>query len=146
MKQFSGRVVIKGAVSAEALVSRAEFNLQASYRKTMLYRPCVTVCNDENNPELYGKKMSGKALCLSHAVGPTNGGISFCCSTKKDKHPACLLFAEHIDTITAGGVVLSEIWNNDSIPTIDNLGYDFLNSVHEGMMVSVSEDGIVTIE
>lgn len=60
--------------------------------------------------------------------------------------PACLLFSEPIDSLAAAGAILSDVWTESSLPTVDSLGEDFLEYVKEGMLIEVMEDGIVRVE
>ena len=62
MKTFKGRVVAPGEVSAEALVSHGGLNTLASFQKALQFGDKKSTCSDQNNPDLYGKEMFGKAL------------------------------------------------------------------------------------
>ena len=64
MKTFQGRVVAPGRVAAEALVSHGGLNTLASFQKALQFGDKKATCGDQNNPDLYGKQMAGKALCL----------------------------------------------------------------------------------
>ena len=73
MRQFTGRVVAKGTVSAPALVSHGGLNTLASFQKALQFGDKKATCGDQNNPDLYGKQMLGKALCLPQTIGSTTG-------------------------------------------------------------------------
>ena len=61
--------------------------------------------------------------------------------------PACLLFANHIDSLAAAGAVLADVWvDGVSMPVIDMLGDEFLNYVQDGMKITIMPDGIVQVE
>jgi predicted aconitase with swiveling domain len=62
------------------------------------------------------------------------------------RQPACMLFAEKIDSLAAAGVLLVDIWTDQDMPTIDDLGQDFLDYVQSGMQITVEDDGIVIVE
>ena len=64
MKTFKGRVISSGTVTAEALVSHGGLNTLASFQKALQFGDKEATCGDQNNPDLFGKKMRGKALCL----------------------------------------------------------------------------------
>ena len=146
MKTFKGRPVVKGSCKAEALVSKGGFNTLASYQKSLMFGDKSAACGDQNNADLYGKKMAGKALCLPQTIGSTTGGMVLFCAASMERQPACLLFSKPIDSLAAAGAILSEVWTDASMPTIDSLGDEFLDYVKEGMTVTVSEDGTVTVE
>ncbi len=74
MKQFQGRVVAPGSVTAEALVSHGGLNTLASFQKALQFGDKKATCGDQNNPDLYGRPMAGKALCLPQTIGSTTGG------------------------------------------------------------------------
>ncbi len=46
--------------------------------------------------------------------------------------PAAMLYADHIDSISAAGIILAEVWNNKKIVAIDQLGNEFLETVRDG--------------
>ena len=146
MKQFKGRVVVPGTVKAEALVSHGGFNTLASFQKSLMFGDKKATCSDQNNPDLYGKPMQGKALCVPQTIGSTTGGMVLYCAAALSREPACLLFSKPIDSLAAAGVILSDVWTDASMPTVDTLGDDFLDAVQTGMRVTVGEDGLVTVE
>ncbi|NLU52645.1 MAG: DUF126 domain-containing protein [Clostridiaceae bacterium] len=146
MKQFKGRPVVPGTVKAEALVSKGGFNTLASYQKSLMFGDKKATCSDQNNPDLYGKPMSGKALCLPQTIGSTTGGMVLYCAAALGRQPACLLFSKPIDSLAAAGAILANVWTDINMPTVDSLGDEFLEYVKTGMIISVSEDGTVTVE
>ncbi|HHW22477.1 MAG TPA: DUF126 domain-containing protein [Clostridiaceae bacterium] len=146
MKTFKGRPVVPGTVKAEALVSKGGFNTLASYQKSLMFGDKKGTCSDQNNPDLYEKPMSGKALCLPQTIGSTTGGMVLYCAAALGRQPACLLFSKPIDSLAAAGAILANIWTEISMPTVDCLGDEFLEYVRTGMTISVSEDGTVTVE
>lgn len=147
MKTFQGRVVAPGNVKAEALVSHGGLNTLASFQKALQFGDKTATCGDQNNPDLYGKKMAGKALCLPRTIGSTTGGLVLYCACSMHRQPACMLFSEPIDSLAAAGAVLADVWLDDiTMPVVDSLGEDFLNYVKDGMTVTVGEDGTVTVE
>ena len=48
--------------------------------------------------------------------------------------------------LAAAGAILADVWTDHSMPTVDNLGEDFLAYVKDGMTISVAADGTVTVE
>ena len=147
MKQFTGRVVAKGTVSAPALVSHGGLNTLASFQKALQFGDKKATCGDQNNPDLYGKQMAGKALCLPRTIGSTTGGLVLYCACSMHRQPACMLFSEPIDSLAAAGAILQDVWLDDvSMPVVDCLGEEFLNYVRDGMTVTVKEDGVVEVD
>ena len=147
MKQFKGRVIVPGTCTAEALVSHGGFNTLASYQTPMLLGDKQVKCSDQNNPDLYKKPMIGKALCLPMTIGSTTGGMVLYCACAMQRQPACMLFANHIDSLAAAGAILADVWLEDiSMPVIDCLGEEFLSYVKDGMTVTVGDHGVVTVE
>ena len=147
MKTFQGRVVSPGHVTAPALVSRGGLNTLASFQKALQFGDKKATCGDQNNPDLYGKQMLGKALCLPMTIGSTTGGLVLYCACAMKRQPACMLFSKPIDSLAAAGAILADVWLDDvSMPVVDSLGDEFLDYVKDGMTVTVSEDGRVTVE
>ena len=147
MKQFKGRVVTPGEVTAEAVVTTQGFNTLASLQMALQFGDKKVKCGDQNNAELHGKSLFGKALCLPQTIGSTTGGLVLYCACAMHRNPACMLFANHIDSLAAAGAVLADVWvDGVTMPVIDCLGDDFLEYVKDGMMITVKSDGTVEIE
>ena len=147
MKEFKGRVIAPGTVAAPALVSHGGLNTLASFQKALQFGDKKATCGDQNNPDLYGQQMVGKALCLPQTIGSTTGGLVLYCACAMERQPACMLFANHIDSLAAAGSILASVWlENVSMPVIDCLGDAFLNYVQTGMTITVREDGTVIVE
>ncbi len=146
MKQFKGRVVTPGSVTAQAVVTTAGFNTLASLQMALQFGDKQAKCGDQNNPQLNGKPLAGKALCLPQTIGSTTGGLVLYCACAMERNPACMLFSEHIDSLAAAGAVLASVWvEGVTMPVIDCLGDEFLQYVKDDMTVTVAEDGTVTV-
>ena len=147
MREFKGRVIAGGCVSAEALVSHGGLNTLASFQKALQFGDKNATCGDQNNPDLYGKQMAGKALCLPMTIGSTTGGLVLYCACAMKRQPSCMLFSKPIDSLAAAGSVLADVWLDDvTMPVIDSLGDEFLDYVKDGMTVTVKENGIVCVD
>ena len=147
MKEFKGRVIAEGTVSAEAVVSHGGLNTLASFQKALQFGDKKATCGDQNNPDLYGKQMAGKALCLPMTIGSTTGGLVLYCACAMKRQPACMLFSKPIDSLAAAGSILADVWLDDvCMPVIDSLGDEFLDYVKDGMTITVKENGVVCVE
>ncbi len=145
MKKFKGRPVVPGNVTAEALVSKGGFNTLASFQKSLMFGDKKGTCSDQNNADLYGKPMAGKALCLPQTIGSTTGGMVLYCAAALGVYPACMLFSQPIDSLAAAGAILTDVWTDASMPVVDGLGGEFLAAVQTGCSVTVKEDGTVIV-
>ena len=146
MKQFKGRVVTPGTVTAEAVVTKSGFNTLASFQNALQFGDKEVKCGDQNNAELYGKSLLNKALCLPQTIGSTTGGLVLYCACALKKNPACMLFSNPIDSLAAAGAVLADVWvDGVTMPVIDSLGEEFLDYVKDGMTIKILEDGIVEV-
>ena len=146
MREFKGRVVTPGTVTAPALVSHGGLNTLASFQKPLQFGDKTAKCGDQNNPDLYGKPMAGKALCLPQTIGSTTGGLVLYCACSMGRQPACLLFSNPIDSLAAAGSILASVWLEDAkMPVVDSLGEEFLDYVKDDMTVTVKEDGTVCV-
>ena len=147
MKEFKGRIVAPGTVTAEALVSHGGLNTLASFQKALQFGDKTATCGDQNNPDLYGKQMLGKALCLPQTIGSTTGGLVLYCACAMERQPACMLFSKPIDSLAAAGSILASVWLPDvKMPVVDSLGEDFLAYVKDGMSITIKEDGTVCVD
>ena len=147
MKQFQGRVITPGKVTAAAVVTTEGFNTLASFQMALQFGDKDVKCGDQSNRELYGKPLIGKALCLPQTIGSTTGGLVLYCACAMKKNPACMLFANPIDSLAAAGAVLADVWvDGVTMPVIDSLGDEFLNYVKDGMTITVKDGGVVEVE
>jgi len=146
MKTFKGRVIAPGTVTAQAVVSHGGFNTLASLQGALQFGDKKATCGDQNNPDLHGRELAGKALCLPQTIGSTTGGLVLYCACAMKRQPACMLFSKPIDSLAAAGSILASVWLPEvSMPVVDSLGEEFLGCVKEGMTVTVEEDGTVTV-
>ncbi len=147
MTEFKGRIVTPGTVTAEAVVTKQGFNTLASLQMALQFGDKQAKCGDQNNPDINGLPLAGKALCLPQTIGSTTGGLVLYCANAMGRQPACMLFANHIDSLAAAGAVLADVWvEGSTMPVIDCLGDEFLDYVKTGMTVTVKEDGVVCVD
>lgn len=145
-RTFKGRVIAPGEISAEALVSTVGFNTLASFQMALMFGDKKVKCGDQNNADIYKKPMIGKALCLPETIGSTTGGMVLYAACALKKQPACMLFSKPIDSLAASGAILAANWTDSEMPVVDMLGEEFLSYVKDGMKISVSADGTVTVD
>ncbi len=147
MKEFKGRIIAPGTVTAEAVVTHSGFNTLASLQGALQFGDKKATCGDQNNPDLHGKELAGKALCLPQTIGSTTGGLVIYCACAMGRQPACMLFSKPIDSLAAAGSILASVWcPNIQMPVVDSLGDEFLDYVKDGMSITVKEDGTVVVE
>ena len=146
MKEFKGRVIAPGTVSAEAVVSHGGFNTLASFQGALQFGDKKATCGDQNNPDIHGKELAGKALCLPQTIGSTTGGLVIYTACAMGRQPACMLFSKPIDSLAAAGAILASVWlEGSNMPVVDSLGDEFLDFVQHGMQITVTEDGTVQV-
>ena len=143
-KVFKGRVIVGGHYEGEALVTHQGFNILATY-----FRGISTgseICWDQNNKDLYQKVLKDKVLCLPKAIGSTTGGMFLQCAADGNIAPKAMLYANTVDSVSVAGIIMSDIWNNRKIITVDGLGKEFLDAVQDGQKITVEEDGTVIVD
>lgn len=145
-KSFKGRAIITGDVEGEALVTHQGFNTLACYYKSILTDAEAAICSDQSNPELYGKDLTDKIICLPKTVGSTSAGATWDKVAHQGIAPKAMLFSEHIDSLTAAGLILADVWVGKRIVAIDQLGEEFLEYVTEDDRIAIQEDGTVVVE
>ena len=147
MREFKGRVVAPGTVTAPALVSHGGLNTLASFQKALQFGDKKATCGDQNNRDLFGKQMLGKALCLPQTIGSTTGGLVLYCACAMERQPACMLFSKPIDSLAAAGSILASVWlDGVNMPVVDSLGEEFLAYMKDGMTVTVKENGLIQVD
>ena len=145
MKEFHGRVIAAGSWPGEAVVSHQGVNTLATFQGSALKGSKPVVVSAQNNPAIYKKDITGKALCLPITIGSTTGGMVILTICSLGINPACFLFSKHIDSLAASGIVLSRVWEGSPVIAIDQLGDEFLETVKTGDKLEVKEDGTVVI-
>jgi len=145
MKEFKGRVLNGGYYKGEAIVSRQGVNTLATFQSSALKNAKEVIAADQNNPDIFEKNLTGKALCLPQTIGSTTGGMVLQVICSMGINPACMLFSEHIDSLAGAGVILSIVWEKSKLIAIDCLGKEFLEAVKTGDTIEVLEDGTVRI-
>ncbi|MCR5483992.1 MAG: DUF126 domain-containing protein [Clostridiales bacterium] len=152
-KVFKGRPVVAGKIDkGDAVVSHNGLNTLATFQKTALLHdiPIIgkdeVIGSDQNNPDVFGKLLTNKVICLPQTIGSTTGGMVLYTVSALKMAPSAMLFSEPIDSLAAAGVILADVWTDNTIVAVDNLGQEFLDYVKDGMKISVEEDGTVTVE
>lgn len=145
-KTFQGRPVVAGTLEGKATVSRQPFNTTSSYLENVWAGNTKTApCTDQDNKDLFKKDLQGIILCTSQCIGSSMGGGCFMAVAGLGLAPKALLFSRHIDSVTASGVLMADIWQEKPITTVDLLGEEFLEAVKTGDPISVHEDGTVEV-
>jgi len=144
-KSFKGRALLPGDLEGEALVTHLGFNTYASFFTSIHTQVEAAPCDDSGNPELYGKILSGKVICLPQTTGSTSAGAVWQRLVHLGVAPRAMLFSQPIDPLAAGGLIVADLWAGERIYVVDQLGDEFLESVRDGDRVEIRGDGTVTI-
>jgi predicted aconitase with swiveling domain len=145
-KTYKGRPILPGELTGKALVSRQPFNTTVSYLDNLFGGVTdKATCTDSDNHELYKKDLSGMILCTPQTIGSTMGGCALMGVAELGVGPKAMLFSDHIDSLSASGLVMENIWNDKLIITIDQLGEEFMKSVNTGDPIAIRADGTVEV-
>lgn len=145
-KTFQGRPVVPGDLNGKATVSKQPFNTTASYMENVWAGNTKTApCTDQDNKDLFKQNLAGIILCTSQCIGSSMGGGCFMAVAGLDLAPKAMLFSRHIDSVTASGVLMADIWQKKPIICVDLLGEEFLEAIKSGDPISVKEDGTVEV-
>ena len=142
---FKGRPVIPGNVSGAAAVSHRGFNTYASFFKSIHEPSDTAICADSGNEDLYGRDLADKVICVPGTTGSTSGGAVWQRLIKMGNAPKAMLFANAIDSLAAGGLIVADLWVGRRIVVVDRLGDTFLESVEHGDEITIGDDGEVVI-
>lgn len=145
-KTFQGRAVLPGNQEGEALVTQGGFNAYASFYNSLRENVVSAECADSGNEELFEKRLDGKIICLPYTIGSTSAGAVWQRIARLGVAPKAMLFSQPIDSLAAGGLIVTDIWAGIRIVTIDQLGQAFLQVVKTGDKIIVKEDGTVIID
>ena len=142
---FKGRPAVPGKAQGSAEVSHIGFNTCATYVDVMISGTDSGVCQDHDNKDLFGHDLQDKIVCIPQTIGSSSAATLFMIVLDKGIAPKAMLFANHIDSLAACGILMGDNWLGKRIVTVDMLGDDFLNAVKTGDKVAVHEDGTVEI-
>ena len=145
-KTFKGRPLLPGNIEETAEVSHVGFSPSASYVDIIFKGSKSGVIKDHENKDLYNRDIKGKILCLPQSIGSSAGACMMMAAAKADATPKVMLFANHVDSISACGLIMADNWLDKRIIAVDMLGQEFLDTVKTGQRVKVSEDGTVEIQ
>jgi len=140
---FKGRPAVPGTVDGLAEVSRIGFNTCATYVDVLISGSDSGVCQDHDNPDLFGHDLADKIVCIPQTIGSSSAATLFMIILEKGIAPKAMLFANHIDSLAACGILMGDNWLGKRIVTVDMLGQEFLDTVKTGQAVRVHEDGTV---
>jgi len=143
---FKGRPAIPGSAEGSAEVSHIGFNTCATYVDVLISGSDSGVCQDHDNKDLFGHDLAGKIVCIPQTIGSSSAATLFMIIMEKNIQPKAMLFANHIDSLAACGILMGVNWLDKTIVTVDMLGDDFLDAVKTGDKVTVHEDGTIEIE
>ena len=145
-KTFHGRPILSGKLEGSATVSRIGLNTLSTYKANIMGGVTdKAICSDGDNKDLYGKDIGGAILCLPQTIGSTTGGFVLMGVAKLGLAPKAMLFANHVDSLAIGGLLMADIWMDKRIIAVDLLGQEFLDAVNTGDPIKVYEDGRVEI-
>ena len=145
-KIFKGRPLLKGNFEEDAEVSHVGFSPTASYMEIVFQGSKSGVIKDHDNTDLYGRDISGKILCLPQSIGSSAGACMMMAAAKVNALPKAMLFSNHVDSLSACGLLMAYNFLGTPLIAIDMLGDEFLKTVKTGDKVKISEDGTVEIE
>jgi len=142
---FKGRPAVAGSVEGSAEVSHIGFNTCATYVDVLISGSDSGVCQDHDNTDLFGHDLAGKIVCIPQTIGSSSAATLFMIILDKGIAPKAMLFANHIDSLAACGILMGDNWLGKRIVTVDLLGDDFLDAVKTGDKVKVHEDGTIEV-
>jgi predicted aconitase with swiveling domain len=143
---FKGRPALAGNVEGSAVVSHGGFTTAAAFVEVITKGSDSAVCKDHDNKDLFGIDLQDKILCLPQTIGSSSAACMFLAIAEKGIAPKAMLFANHIDSIAACGLIMTDKWEGKRIVTVDLLGPEFLKAVQTGQSIRVQEDGTVEIQ
>jgi predicted aconitase with swiveling domain len=142
---FKGRPALPGNVEGLAEVSQLGFNTCAAYVDVLISGSNSGVCKDHDNPDLFNHDLKDKIVCIPQTIGSSSAATLFLIILEKNLAPKAMLFANHIDSLAACGLLMGDNWLEKRIVTVDLLGETFLKTVKTGDTVKVLEDGSVKL-
>jgi len=145
LTMLKGRPLIPGKTEGEALVTQSGFNAYANFYNCLSGGVNSAICADSGNSELFGKRVDGKILCIPKTTGSTSAGAVWSRIASLGIAPKAVLFSQPIDSLAAGGLIITGLWTDAPIITIDQLGKDLFNTIKSGSWLSIEHNGTVIV-
>lgn len=134
---LTGRTIVDGVASGEALVTQQPINFTAAMTKVPNILPSKRAEVRDQHHELFGQHIRGKILVFPACIGSTHTGLVLLDLVKDGRGPAAMI-VQRPDSLLLSGVILADVWYNKSIPVIEYPGDDLYQSIHTGQTVTVS--------
>jgi predicted aconitase with swiveling domain len=80
-------------------------------------------------------------LCIPQSIGSSSAATLFMVILERNLAPKAMLFANHIDSLAACGLLMGDTWLEKRIVTVDMLGSDFLDAVKTGRRFACRKTG-----
>ena len=80
---------------------------------------------------------------MPKTTGSTSAGAVWLRLVQTGIAPKAVLFSQPIDSLAAAGLVVADVWGDQRIVVVDQLGNAFLDLVESGDWITVEEDGTV---
>lgn len=140
---LQGKAIIGGKASGPALVSSQPFNFTAALTKPVNVLPHKRSEVGDKHHELFGKDIQGVVMVLPSCIGSTHTGLVLLDLVSRRTGPAAII-VQRPDSLLVSGVILSEVWFDQSIPIIQYDEPDLFTLISTGMSVGI-DDGAIRV-
>jgi predicted aconitase with swiveling domain len=133
------RPVVGGRATGPALVTRQPINFTAAMCKVPNMLPSKRAEIRDAHHELFGANVAGKVLVFPACIGSTHTGLVLLDLVSYRRGPAALV-VQHADSLLVSGVVLADVWFEESIPIVECHDAGLFEAVRNGDRVTVDAD------
>ena len=143
--EFQGKTILGGHAQGPALFTDKAVNFTAAFTKpeNLLWFKKAEV-RDRHHP-WFKTSIKGKVLVIPAAIGSTHTGLVLLDLVRMKNGPAAILVGA-ADPLLVSGVILSEVWYDESIPILECDTEAITASAKDGDVLEVDgEAGVVRI-
>ncbi|MBI1319732.1 MAG: DUF126 domain-containing protein [Candidatus Hydrogenedens sp.] len=143
-KTFPAKPILKGKAQGPALFTDRSVNFTAAFTKpeNLLWFKKAEV-RDRHHP-WFKENVKGKVLVIPAAIGSTHTGLVLLDLVRMKNGPAAIIVGA-ADPLLVSGVVLSEVWYDESIPIVECPIEPIAEAVKNGEVITVDGDaGVVS--
>ncbi|RMF13428.1 MAG: DUF126 domain-containing protein [Candidatus Dadabacteria bacterium] len=142
---WQGRPILRGRGSGPFLGTDVPVNFTAAFTKIPNLLPWRRAEVRDRHHPWYRRNIRGHVIALPTCIGSTHTGLVLLDLVRMHNGPAAII-VDHADSLLVSGVVLSEVWYDETVPIVEYDTAELRSAIPEGTTVAVDgETGSIEI-
>ena len=135
--KLQGKPVIDGHGKGPLMITEEPMNFTAAFTKIPNLLPTKRAEVRDRHHPWFKTNIKGKVIALPTCIGSTHTGLVLLDLTRMKNGPAAII-VEHADSLLVSGVILSEVWYEQSMPIVESPTEKLREALSEGQVVEVN--------